>query len=293
MLSLDRAETRGKADWLARRRNQQPAIDKRLPAWTIVTTTPVRFAGRAGRAETGAALFLAFRGLKHNASGAIPLIPTNVYVDGFNLYFGALRGRAYKWLDLLTLSRRLLKPWNTVTRVRYFTAKVLPSPHNPRAPERQRAYLRALATIPNLSVHYGRFQMIPGQPPREKGSDVNLASYLLLDAFDREYRVALVISNDSDLTHPIELVRERFGVRVGVAPPVLGRGSDSARRRPSRDLHRQPTSLSRSTKRSGRYSVTHNSRTLLSTVDELSENHLAGKRSAPWHTTNSPGTSPA
>lgn len=199
-------------------------------------TTPVRFAGRAGRAETGAALFLAFRGLRPNAPDATLLIPTNVYIDGFNLYFGALRGRPYKWLDLLALSRRLLKPWNTVARIRYFTAEVHPSSQDPGAPERQRAYLRALATIPNLSVHYGRFQMIPGQPPREKGSDVNLASYLLLDAFDREYRVALVISNDSDLTHPVELVRERFGVRVGVALPVLGRPSDSTRRRPSRDL---------------------------------------------------------
>ena len=166
----------------------------------------------------------------------MPLIPTSVYVDGFNLYYGALRGRAYKWLDLLTLSRRLLKPWNAVTRIRYFTAEVLPSPRDPRAPDRQQAYLRALATIPNLSIHYGQFQMIPGQPPREKGSDVNLASYLLLDAFDREYQVALVISNDSDLTHPIELVRDRFGVRVGVAPPVLSRRSDRTRRRPSRDL---------------------------------------------------------
>ena len=74
--------------------------------------------------------------------------------------------------------------------------------------------------------------MIRGQKPREKGSDVNLASYLLLDAFDRDYEVALVISNDSDLTHPIELVRERFGVRVGVAPPVLNRQRDGRRRLP-------------------------------------------------------------
>lgn len=163
-------------------------------------------------------------------------VRTNVYVDGFNLYYGALRGRQYKWLDPLTLSRRLLKPWNAVTRIRYFTAEVLPSPRDPRAPERQQVYLQALATIPNLSVHFGRFQMIPGHPPREKGSDVNLASYLLLDAFDREYEVALVISNDSDLTHPIELVRERFGVRVGVAAPVLNRHPGGKRRHPSRDL---------------------------------------------------------
>lgn len=33
---------------------------------------------------------------------------TIVYVDGFNLYYGALRGSPYKWLDLEALSRRLL-----------------------------------------------------------------------------------------------------------------------------------------------------------------------------------------
>lgn len=161
---------------------------------------------------------------------------TNVYVDGFNLYYGALRNRPYKWLDLLALSRRLLKPWNNVARVRYFTARVQPLPQDPKAPERQRAYLHALQTIPNLSIHYGLFQVIRGQKPREKGSDVNLASYLLLDAFDRDYEVALVISNDSDLTHPIELVRERFGVRVGVAPPVLNRQRDGRRRYPTPEL---------------------------------------------------------
>lgn len=159
-----------------------------------------------------------------------------MYVDGFNLYYGALRGRQYKWLDLLAFSHRLLRLPHTVTRIRYFTAELLPSRHDPAAPERQQAYLRALETTPNLSIHYGSFLQSPGQPPREKGSDVNLASYLLLDAFDREYEVALVISNDSDLTHPIELVRDRFGVRVGVAAPLLNRHPDGKRRYPSRDL---------------------------------------------------------
>ena len=163
-------------------------------------------------------------------------VQTNVYVDGFNLYYGALRDQPYKWLDLLGFSRRLLAPYNTVARIRYFTAEVLPSPRDPGAPERQRAYLRAIGTIPNVTIHYGLFQMISGQPPREKGSDVNLASYLLLDAFDREYQVALVISNDSDLTHPIELVRQRFGVRVGVAAPVLNRHPNGKQRHPSSRL---------------------------------------------------------
>ena len=164
---------------------------------------------------------------------AVNSVPTCVYVDGFNLYYGALRGQPYRWLDLCQFSRRLLKPYNSIRRIRYFTARVNPSKRDPRVSERQQLYLRALETIPDLSIHYGMFL---GNPPKEKGSDVNLASYLLMDAFDEAYRVALVISNDSDLAHPIEMVRERFGVRVGVVAPVLNRHPNGDQRRPSHRL---------------------------------------------------------
>ena len=53
----------------------------------------------------------------------------------------------------------------------------------------------------------------------EKGSDVNLASYLLMDGFESQYEVAVVISNDSDLQLPIELVRTRLGKQIGVYDP--------------------------------------------------------------------------
>lgn len=54
----------------------------------------------------------------------------------------------------------------------------------------------------------------------EKGSDVNLATCLLLDAFDRDCEAAIVISNDSDLTEPIHQVRKRFGIKVVVLHPL-------------------------------------------------------------------------
>jgi len=37
-----------------------------------------------------------------------PTIRSIVYIDGFNLYYGALRNTDYKWLDLQTLFQRLL-----------------------------------------------------------------------------------------------------------------------------------------------------------------------------------------
>jgi len=48
----------------------------------------------------------------------------------------------------------------------------------------------------------------------EKGSDVNIATYLLVDAFEDDYEAAVVISNDSDLAEPIRLVRQKFKKKV-------------------------------------------------------------------------------
>lgn len=48
---------------------------------------------------------------------------------------------------------------------------------------------------------------------------MNLASLLLFDGFERDYEVAVAVSNDSDLLLPIALVRERLGLEVGVINP--------------------------------------------------------------------------
>lgn len=54
----------------------------------------------------------------------------------------------------------------------------------------------------------------------EKGSDVNLASHLLFDAFRDNFDVAAVISNDSDLVEPVRLVTKEVGKPVGILSPV-------------------------------------------------------------------------
>jgi hypothetical protein len=55
----------------------------------------------------------------------------------------------------------------------------------------------------------------------EKGTDVNLATRLLLDGFNRRYESAAVISNDGDLKMPIRVVRDELGLHVTVVNPVL------------------------------------------------------------------------
>ncbi len=57
----------------------------------------------------------------------------------------------------------------------------------------------------------------------EKGSDVNLASHLLLDAFRDDCDVAVVISNDSDLRVPIRIAEQQLGITVGIVNPQPAR----------------------------------------------------------------------
>ena len=81
---------------------------------------------------------------------------TRVYVDGFNLFYGALKGTPFKWLDPVRLAELLVPQGHTIERLRYFTARVS-GKSDPAAPARQQIYLKALATLPEVELHYGRF----------------------------------------------------------------------------------------------------------------------------------------
>ena len=157
-----------------------------------------------------------------------------VYVDGFNLYYGSLRDSPHKWLNLEIYSKAAL-PKEDIVRIRYFTARVS-GKVDPGAPARQEAYLRALATLPIVDVHYGNFlshvvRMPLANPPargpktvevvktEEKGSDVNLASYLLWDASSKQCDTQVVISNDSDFCETLRIARQEFGMRIGIINP--------------------------------------------------------------------------
>ncbi|MGQ9682658.1 MAG: NYN domain-containing protein [Anaerolineae bacterium] len=159
---------------------------------------------------------------------------TNVYIDGFNLYFRCVRHTPYKWLNLAEMSRLLFKR-HTVHRIRYFTALVTTRQDDPDQLARQQVYLRALSTIPNLHIHLGTFsqhrckrplasssteppQMVEVIDQKEKGSDVNLATYLLVDGFRNDCEQAVVVSGDADLIEPIRMVRAELGLRVVLVP---------------------------------------------------------------------------
>ena len=82
---------------------------------------------------------------------------TSIYIDGFNLYYRAVRGTPYKWLDIKRVCESLLDPRHRIVSVNYYTAPVS-GKRDPGQPVRQQTFLRALkAVIPELVVHQGHF----------------------------------------------------------------------------------------------------------------------------------------
>ena len=162
---------------------------------------------------------------------------TNVYVDGFNLYYGAVRGTPYKWLDIRKYCE-LAFPKNEIAEVDYCTALVKDASWDPQQSLRQRTFIRALEST-GVEVHYGLFQsnvvsMPSARPPKggakrpqmlevikteEKGSDVALGALLVHHGHQKRYDAAIVVSNDSDLVLPIKIVTEELHLPVGVLNP--------------------------------------------------------------------------
>lgn len=222
-------------------------------AYNVLTTPPAGSGRRARR-----------RAKARRCSFWAGPLDTNVYIDGFNLYYGLLRGTPYKWLDLERFCDHLLSK-NTVRKIYYFAAKVDARPHDPGQPTRQQAYLSALAVLPRVEVHLGTFmtsvirQVVVDSNPatgrylreggkpvlkldatgapekawvyksEEKGSDVNLAAHLLRDAYRGACQCAVIVSNDSDLLTPIRMAKADCQLKIGLVPP-RSRGSIELKR---------------------------------------------------------------
>jgi uncharacterized LabA/DUF88 family protein len=169
---------------------------------------------------------------------------TIVYVDGLNLYYGSLRGTAFKWLDLYALFRDcVLEIDAELEQVRYYTAPAkASSSDDPASPMRQQRYLRA------LKAYRGeRIQIIEGFIARttafrrlarpcksavcpakvrvfqftEKQTDVNLAADFISDACHGRCKQAVLCSNDSDLVGALAAVkRDHSNVVMGLVSPV-------------------------------------------------------------------------
>ncbi len=159
------------------------------------------------------------------------------YIDGFNLYFGlrAKGWRKYYWLDLAAMSRALLKPGQELSHTHYFTARIRDRDYGQSA-KRQTLWLDALATRGGITCHFGHY--LPKEQKcrncgatwtshEEKMTDVNIATQMLIDAYEDRFDTAIIVSGDSDLTTPVTRIRERFhNKRLIVAFPPARRSAE-------------------------------------------------------------------
>jgi uncharacterized LabA/DUF88 family protein len=141
-----------------------------------------------------------------------------VYIDGFNLYFGLIaKGwRRYLWLDMKKFAKSLLFPNQDLVHTKYFTSRI----SKPISKQRRQAiFLDALGTLSDFSVYFGRYQAdvrtcencgFNSIVSNEKKTDVNIATELLVDAFQDRFDTAIIVSADADLTGPVVAIRKLF-----------------------------------------------------------------------------------
>ena len=182
----------------------------------------------------------------------MPAKPAAVYIDGYNLYYGRIRGTSHKWLNVVALADRLLHdqdPQSKVEVVRYFSApcKASFATHGAASTQAQQAYHRALQArhISRFDLQLGTHSvdengtLMPafeiGKPfdrshrvrvwkLEEKQTDVNLALAMYRDASSGHFQQLVVFSNDSDAEPALKAVRADFAeLTVGVVTPAIHR----------------------------------------------------------------------
>lgn len=189
------------------------------------------------------------------------LLRTRIYIDGYNFYYGCLKNTPYKWLDLIPLFENhilpsaLVKDQTGETRqslllespsIKFFTANIIEKvAKSEDSVSSQAKYHTALRKL-----HNGRIELIkgyyavdkkkvkivdsntPNRPPREcqeiqvwkveeKQSDVNLALQAYHDAINEEVDHVIIVTNDTDISPALQMIREHTNVIVGVVIPSL------------------------------------------------------------------------
>lgn len=138
-----------------------------------------------------------------------------VYVDGFNFYYGlkSKNWKSYYWLDMVGFFESLIKPYQELVEVVYFSAKS----DSPGKRERQSLFFEANKLNPKFKLVLGKYLKkeircrscgFINKTFEEKETDVRIATTLLSDAYANKCDIAILVSADSDLVPPIERIKE-------------------------------------------------------------------------------------
>lgn len=174
---------------------------------------------------------------------------TAVFVDGFNFYYGRLKGTDYKWLDIFKLAEYLLRiqdPSSIVTKMMFFSAPVLGryARHGQDSAMAQETYWTTMCGLypDRFSVIKGEHQTGKHGTPmklflndahyqespsirvhflEEKKTDVNLALNMYRAAASGNFDQVVVFSNDRDVEPALDFIQQDFPTVVrGVIFPL-------------------------------------------------------------------------
>jgi 6-hydroxy-3-succinoylpyridine 3-monooxygenase len=188
----------------------------------------------------------------------LKLLRTRIYIDGYNLYYGCLKGTSFKWLDLLCLFETHILPSITLPNkstitvdklaIKFFTACILEkaakASDSIKCQDQYHSALRKYkpGRIDVITGYYsltaGKARVIDSTNPKkwprdcedipvwkleEKQSDVNLAIHALKDTLVGEIDHAVIVTNDTDIAPSLEMIRSNTNAMVGLIIPTTGR----------------------------------------------------------------------
>ena len=171
---------------------------------------------------------------------------TIVYIDGFNLYYRALKYSSYKWLDIYKLfNDRICSSINsekTELQIKFFTANILGSiASSKNSVGNQAKYHNALLKLypNNIEIIKGKFlketitaRLVTDIPNfnqkevevlklEEKKTDVNIAISMYRDVVNNACDQIIICSNDTDLVPAVSAVYEDFPkMNIGIVFPI-------------------------------------------------------------------------
>jgi uncharacterized LabA/DUF88 family protein len=195
------------------------------------------------------------------------MIRTAVFVDGYNLYYGRLRGTPYKWLDLVKLSTQLLADRSqseVLSKVTLCTAHAASTfaTHGRDSTQSQASYHRALTALhgDRLEIIYGshtwekngvdmpvfrqgqaftRSEVVRVWKVEEKMTDVNLALSMYRACAKGLCERLIVMSNDRDVAPALDAIKKDFpGIVCGVVFPLRPWSGAATTRRQSGTLEK-------------------------------------------------------
>ena len=137
----------------------------------------------------------------------------NIYVDGFNFYYGikSKKWKKYYWLEIVKFFDQFIKPYQELLNVYYFTAV----PKNSGKKDRQDLFFSANKLNPRFKLIFGKYLEKPirlggktFKTYEEKQTNVNIAVEMIRNVVFDKYDITILVSADSDLLPPINFIRE-------------------------------------------------------------------------------------